>query len=303
MLTPEQRAARRSHIGASDVPAILGLDPFRTAGDVYWSKVAEIPDATSASMDLGNRLEAIICDWAAERLDVQIERNVTVAAADGIITANLDARVLGRPEAIEAKFTTLADEWGDEGTDQIPDRVIVQCNVQAYAGTLDRVWVPGFIVGPRSAELRMYCVPRSDELIGQIVPRVTEFWHQYVLTGTPPEGFTVPPLAVLKARRREPNSLVALDDGALDAWLALETAKATSKAAVEEEERCKALVLAALGDAEGGRLPDGRLITYLEQKSAPRMDYARFRALHADLYNELVTQGSHRVLRIKKGGK
>ena len=58
MLTPEQLERRRSSIGASDVAAILGLDPYRTGLDIWLQKrgLAEVQDQTEASL-MGHLLD------------------------------------------------------------------------------------------------------------------------------------------------------------------------------------------------------------------------------------------------------
>ena len=302
-MTERQRwlAARRKHIGSSDSPAILGVDPFRSATEVYWSKLAELPDEEKPQFEMGRRLEDVICEWAADRLQVKITRNVFRVSEwgdGGIMAATFDALVDGERAAFEAKFSSQASEWGEEGTDQVPERVLVQAQHQMHVGDLELVWVPALIIG-YTAQFRLYVVKRHEELMTEIARRDVEFWRTYVETQTPPDGWTVPPLAALKVVRREPNSIVELGDDAVKAWEALQTAKAILKENEEGKDRLQARVLELLGDAEAGRLPDGRLITYLEQKSAPRCDTAQLRACHPEIYERFFDHRSHRVLRIK----
>lgn len=84
-ITAEQRERRRRYLGASDTPAILGLSPWATPADVYWSKVGPLKyDAPTEAMQTGNRLEASIVSFAAERLGVAVERDVSLVHADGV---------------------------------------------------------------------------------------------------------------------------------------------------------------------------------------------------------------------------
>lgn len=304
-LTVEELERRRNYIGSSDAPAILGLDPFRSASDIYWSKVTSMPEENKPEFDLGNRLEDVICEWAADQLHVQIQRRVfavSTGSDGGIMAANFDALVTGKRWALEAKFSSQADEWGEESTDQIPERVLVQTHHQMHVGDLELVWVPALIIG-YTAQFRLYCVRRNEDVMVELARREVDFWRQYVETRTPPDGIDVPPLRALKARHREPNSVIELDSLGAERWAALEDAKAAKKAADAREDECKAAVLALFGEAEGGRLPDGRMLTYLEQKSAPRCEYTQLRALHPAIYDEFVTQGTHRVLRVKAAPK
>lgn len=300
-ITAEQREARRHHLGSSDAAAIMGLDPWRNAGDVYWSKVMDTADEESAPMRVGNLLEDAICQFAAQELGVELERNVSLASPDdgGILSANLDARIVGRPEGVEAKYSSFIEGWGDEGTDQVPHHVLVQCQHQAHVAGLDRVWVPALLLH-RRAEFRLYCVDRHDELIEQLVAEELRFWREHVEPRIPPADRPVPPLPALKRLRREPASVVTLSAEAADVLTRWEAAKAAAKAAEEHVEAAQAAVLMLLGEAEAGRLPDGRALTYLEQKSAPRCDTKLLRALAPEIAEQVVTQGTHRVLRVKK---
>lgn len=41
-ITQKQREFRRSHIGSSDIAAILGKDPYKTAYDVWLDKTGQL---------------------------------------------------------------------------------------------------------------------------------------------------------------------------------------------------------------------------------------------------------------------
>jgi len=43
-ITETQRLRRKKHIGASDAPAIVGVDHFRNIADVYYSKINDLDD-------------------------------------------------------------------------------------------------------------------------------------------------------------------------------------------------------------------------------------------------------------------
>lgn len=303
MITEQQRLARRNHLGSSDAPAVVGLSPWRTPADVYYSKVYESDDQTTEAMETGNRLEPAILDFAAERLGVALRRNVSLVSGgrdEGILAANLDALVADRDEAVEAKYVgpTAAAEWGSDGTDEVPDHVNLQVQHQMYVADLDRVWVAAAIAGYR-LEWRLYVVPRSAAIIGALVDREIEFWRRHVTPRCPPES-SAPSIEVLKLLRRTPGSCVDLGEEAAALWLQREFAAEQRKNANADYEDATAKLLAMLGESEAGRLPDGRMLTYLSQRSAPRCDVKRLRAEHPELYGELVTESTCRVLRLKK---
>jgi putative phage-type endonuclease len=283
-ITDHQRELRRRHIGASDAPAIVGVDPWRNLADVVASKIHEQHDEPNDAMRLGNLFEPVILQWAADRLNCELDlRNlfrVSKGRDGGIMAANHDAWIAGEPhQAMEAKFTSLSEGWGEEETDQVPDRVVVQCQHQMHVSDLEVVWVPVLIATVRP-ELRIYKVERHQGIIDALVDQEVEVWNRYVVPKVLPEN-VAPAMEVLKRLPRQPNKVVPLDGGLVDAWA---KAREYRLAAEKAEEGLERLLIHALGDAEGGDAGDGRLVTYLESK---RKGYT-------------VEESTFRTLKIKK---
>ncbi len=263
-ITPEQRLDRRKFVGSSDAPAIAGVDPYSSRLAVFMEKVYEVADIDNKGpVARGNRYEDVLLDWAAEELGVEVEKNVSVRhPTDLIHAANLDGRVRGKKEGIEAKFTGLAELFGPEGSDDIPEKVLVQTHHQMYCDDLEIVWVPVLLARfGRPVEV-MYKVERNDALIEAIVARNHEFWESFVLPKIPPPLEDPPPLDVIRRVQRTAGAVVSLDASLVEKW---EAAKRIKKDAEKAEEAAKAAVLAALGDAEIGDYgdPDKRL-TYFQ---------------------------------------
>lgn len=302
-ITQHQLRLRRDHLGSSDAPAIIGVSPWRTPADVYWSKQTEAETEASEAMQTGNRLEPALLDYAEEQLGVKLRRNqfrTSKGEDNGVLASNFDALLTEKPEAVEAKYVgpqSTAD-WGAEGTDEVPDHVIVQVQHQMYVSDLERVWVAAALAGYR-LEWRMYCVLRSDPLIKILVERELAFWWNHVMEGVPPDN-EPPPLEVLRALRREPNKTVELSTQAAVSWFSRQEAAQQRKFAEERYERTTAEVLEALGDAEAGRLPDGRLLTYLSQRTAPRCDMKGLQREHPEIWRQYVEEKTCRVLRMKE---
>lgn len=264
-ITPEQRIARRRFIGSSDAPAIAGVDEHRSPMAVYLEKVFEVADLPNAGpIARGNRYEPVLLDWAAEELGVEVERDIFVPSWDGINSCNLDGRVKGKREGVEAKFTGMGAEFGEPMTDQVPDRVIIQAHHQMYVAELDLVWVPVLLARfDRPAEV-MYRVERNDDLVRAVVEMNRKFHVDYILTKTPPPLSGPPALDVIRRIQREPGTVVAIESELVRAW---EAAKERKKLGEREEGSAKAALLAALGDAEVGDFGDPeKWFTYYEQK-------------------------------------
>ena len=83
-LTQQQLAKRHEMIGASEIAAIVGLDPYKTALDVYAAKVLPNPqEPTSRFARWGLRLEAVVADAYAEALDLVVYLRQAIYERDG----------------------------------------------------------------------------------------------------------------------------------------------------------------------------------------------------------------------------
>ena len=312
-ITKEQREQRRHYLGSSDMPTIMNVSPYKnTAVDVYWSKVAEkLEDESTESMSVGTWLEKPLIEWAAGELGVEVTTKprtlfkvATKGDGAGVLAANNDALILGKDAGIEAKFASgeLARGYGEAFSDEVPDHVIVQTQHQMYCSGLDLVYVALATPSYYGLERRLYTVPRDDALIAKLVTFGVEWWEKYVKTKTPPGPDAVPPLYVLKALSREKGKLV--EWGKEEAALVeiFESFKAEEKTAKVEKENAKAAVIFALGDAETGKLPDGRRVTY-EAHDTDRFDSKGFRAADPATAAKWTKTTSSRTMYVKKAKK
>ena len=136
-ITAQQREERKAWLGSSDMAAIMGLDPWRTPADVWAEKTGRLEQQEETSvMRRGNLLEGAILNFAEQELG-KLTRNVRSTVPELHLAANTDAVAdYGDPQnrlPVEAKSVGLwgdaGDDWGQEGTDEVPERVIVQCHV------------------------------------------------------------------------------------------------------------------------------------------------------------------------------
>lgn len=302
MITAEQREQRRLTIGSSDSPALCGVDPWRTAGDVYWSKVAETDDNQTAAMGVGNRLERVLLDLAEERLGGSILRDVCLPAR-GVMSANLDG--CRGDTVVEAKYVGPkgAEHWGEDGSNQVPEHVMVQVQHQLHVADMAKALVTAAIVRPMvGLRFEFFEIPRDEDL-GEILADTCElFWKHHVAAHVPPPE-SKPSLEVLKRLRREPASMIDLGEPGLTAWMALEQARDDANQAGKRVDDCMSELLELLGDNEAGRLDDGRILAYCEENAGRRIKLAEFKKVHPDLWESFSEASTRRILRIRKAPK
>jgi putative phage-type endonuclease len=275
---------RRRSIGASEVAAVLGVSPYASPWDIWADKRGLVEpwqgnDATRA----GQAYERAVLDVAEEQLG-GLDRNVFIRHPELPLAATLDAQVIASGDPVEAKTSGLVGPvngyWGDELTDQVPDQYLLQCHAQLLCTGAEVVHLFALLAGRGTVRYR---IERSDKLAEQIGNICADWWQRHVVGGEEPSRDKAS-LDVVKRLRRVPAKVVDLG-GDLEAII---EERARIKAAMTQYQKLvenyDREILIALGDAEGGTLPDGREVTYLEQE---RKGYT-------------VEPGKYRVLRIKR---
>lgn len=296
MLTAEQIEARKSHIGASDMAAIMGLSPWRSPWDVWADKTGKLDGQANEndSMHAGNRFEAGVLDEAEARLG-PLRRNIVVPGP-GPLASTLDGQLIADDVPVEAKFIgafgQVSADWGEEGTDEIPDIYLIQTHVQMICTGKPIAHLVAFLCGQG---FKHYPVERNSDLAAAIVETAADWWQRHVVADVPPTD-SKPSEEIVKRIRREPGSVVTIDMGVVEEWQA---AREERLAAEKREKEAKRAVEAALGTAEAGQLEDGRMVTYLEQSRAG-FDKDRLKAEQPDIYAKYQATSRFRVMRLKK---
>lgn len=193
MLTTAQQARRVGTLGASEVPAVLGLDKYRTAGDVWLEKRGLVePFAGNRFTEWGNRLELVIAEWAAERLADSLIRLdpaelPIVHPSESWASCTPDFFLARRSDGLlQIKNTSvyMAHEWGEDETDKAPPRVIAQVSWEMWVTGKREAWVAPLIGGNDPRVIR---IPHDEELVEMMVARCKRFWIDNVTAGESPE--------------------------------------------------------------------------------------------------------------------
>ena len=295
---------RVNSIGGSEAAAVLGLSPWKTPYQVWCDKLGLSGDQeTSPAMEWGTRLEPVIRQKYADetgrvvRWPVGDEWGHMQSEEYPFMGATLDG-LTDDGRGLEIKTSRSGAEWGDEGTDQVPQVYVVQCQHSMVVSKLE-VFDIALLIG--GSDFRIYEVPADPELQQIIIEREREFW-QMVESKTPPE-----PITYADAIRRFGTSheeTVTATPEVLEAVQVLRGLKVSGKEADEQEEAAKFTVLNVLREADTLVDAEGNvLLTYKQAKDTARFDPKALEAEHPSLYAQyLVTRpGSRRLL--LKGGK
>lgn len=302
-ITTAQRLERRNYLGSSDMAAVLGLTKKPNAYDIWASKVYDLDEADkdNENIEIGNDFEAPLVKWAERKLGSRIETDPDKLEfrhpTDSLFVDHIDGVLLDRPgEGIEAKSTSaFVSDYGEPGTDEIPERVIVQCQHHMACTGFHRIHVP-VLTGKFGLKRELYVVERNDKLIEIILAKGRDFWLNHVVPRIPPDVSTPPSIELLRRIKREPGTWAEVDEAVIDAYL---TARDAYLAADKANDAAKATLIAKLGDAEGARHPYG-IVTYFSQKGKDKIDLDLLRSKYPDVYREISKPATNRVLRFKK---
>lgn len=255
---------RRTGIGGSDAAAVLGLDPYKTALEVYLEKRGEIqaPDlSTNRAVQWGTRLEAVVADYYADVMGITLMQPATILRHPDheFVVGNLDRFSPERRLVLECKTAGLAfnlEGWGESGTDLVPERYLLQCMHYLLVTGYDRADIAVLIGGQ---DFRIYHVARDEEMIESMLPRYCEFWER-VQSGDAPDLDANHRSALSFMRRRYQSTngrAIELPEEAVSLHERLSEVKATIKRLQAEEEALKAGLLAHMEENAIGVLPDG----------------------------------------------
>lgn len=184
----EWHAERRAGIGSSDIPAILGLSQYQSAGHVWASKRGELPpDEAGEAAEWGNLLEDVIASkWATDR-GFELRRAPIIKHRDHPHhRASIDRLVSGCPLAqgafciceVKNRNAFVAGTWRED----VPDDVLGQAQWQAWVSGLHHVHVVVLIGGNHLVE---HVVLPEPKVIEYLIAEVDRVW-QHVLDGIAP---------------------------------------------------------------------------------------------------------------------
>jgi len=281
--------ARRAGIGGSDAAAVLGLSKWKTPLQVYQEKRGEVGEQEdNESMLWGRALEPVIRQQYAERTGrvVRVPEGIIRHPAHAFMLANLDG-VTDDHRLLEVKTARSAQEWGEAGTDQIPQAYLIQ--VQHYI-SVTALSVADVAVLFGGSDFRLYEVPADNELQQMIIDGEAAFW-QRVVEGAPPDPVSFADMQVRYGRSSREARVLASREvvGSIERLRALKIDIDQAETCVETE---KAAVMKALGEADtlvddGGNV----LCTWRAAKPAQRLDAKALQAARPDLYQQFLKTG------------
>jgi putative phage-type endonuclease len=272
--------ARRSGIGGSDVAAILGVSKWATNIDIYNEKIStETPvDKSSSAMHWGHVLEDPVAREYALQTGLKVARDNRMIRCPKypFLQANIDRRIVGQKKGLEVKTANqyAAGDWGEPGTDQIPEYYIPQV-IHYMIATGFKSWDVAVLIGGN--DFRIYTVNYNEALADLIIEKCTEFW-QCVLDKTPPVPNTLAAVNALY-KQDDSNSIIA-DQHAVELMQQLKHQRGERDDYKKMSEKTEKDIKIIIGENKYLIDDDGnRLATWATSKNNSRSFRANFKNL------------------------
>jgi putative phage-type endonuclease len=273
-------------IGGTVISAICGENPYVTPYQA-WLKLTgqDAPTEQNEAMSLGLDLETPLALQFAKKKNVRLdpgEKGVNTKNPWFHYNPDFTNRKYKRLVSIKtsglATFGSKAtrEQWGEEGTDQVPASYLMQENWYMQDGSLDWAEVSdlyALIAGRGRVE---YQIPKDPELIEMMIEAATKFVQDYV------EPLKAPPLEDRDVetyqkfiKRKYPTSsgkLIEATPEMMEMLADYALVCANADKAKAEREKLKANICAIIGP-DSGIIGGGFKFTWMKNKDSRNTDW------------------------------
>ena len=305
--TPEEREAflleRQAGLGGSDIAAVIGADVFKTPLEVYYDKTRplDVDSPANYHMTRGILLEPIFASlWEKERAAVTHTEPMSRHPVEEWALCHTDRKIYRYDNGQEAGVLEVKSP-GKGGFQRVLDRGVSEAYIVQLQYSL---WVTGrtwgsFAIGNLEhpeGPLVTADMERDNDLIGELVPRCREFWHQHVMKGTPPSHVIPDPPPIPDIS----GELVTIGDEAgmwrdkLAQIIKQHGIKKEAEALIKDLKDEAAFISSSLG-AEKMAVPEGKVyVSWREgRKRFDRKLLEAHRPLDADLVFRYLSDAMH----------
>jgi len=281
--------ARRTGIGGSDSAAVLGLNPHKSPVDVWLDKTGQRnDDLDNEAMHWGRLLENPIRQHYAATTgrNVAVPADILRSKTVPHILANVDG-LTDDGRVLEVKTARTDKDWGEAGTDQIPQHYLLQ--VQHYMMVTGRnIADVAVLIGGQ--DYRVYTVKADAELHNLMHVHYQKFWHQ-VQQRLMPDPISYEDVQALYGRTSRSVSVEATPEVA-DALSKLRDRRIIHHSYEEEIKHLQAIIMKHMGDADTLTIGGRDVLTWRETKPRETLDSKALKEKHPTIYAAFTKAGN-----------
>ncbi len=275
---------RKAGIGGSDAGAVCGLNPYRTAMQVYIDKTTDsLKTVDSEAMRQGREFEDYVAGRFMEATGKKVRRANFMYRDEKnpFMLADVDRMVVGEQAGLECKTASpyLAARWEDG---KIPLHYQLQCHHYMSVCNADAWYIAVLIYG---REFKWHRIERDENIRKDLIRVEKDFWEKHVLKRKlpGPDGSEVADSVIAEYFRVSTGSTIPLSgfDGKLERRKELvETLEKleTEKRLIEQELKVY------LGEAVAAE--NDRYRVSWKPVSSSRLDEKRLKEERPEIYEQ-----------------
>lgn len=291
---------RKKGIGGSDAAAVVGLDKYHSAFDVYADKLGlktEMPD--NEAMRQGRDLEQYVAKRFMEATGKKVRRRNAMLQHPEypFMLADIDRWVVGENAGLECKTTSILNR-AKFSQGEFPPNYYVQC-MHYMAVTGAEKWYLAVLVLNKS--FHVFEIERNESEIAALIEAEKDFWENHVMKKIPPtpdgSGSTSEVIKQLfpEARKREQVAIYGYEDK-IKQYIELD---AQIKELTKKRDALKQEIQLEMADAEIG-LAHGYIIEWKNQVRQT-LDTTRLKKEQPEIYKEYLKPAKNvRIFKIKE---
>lgn len=288
---------RKRGLGGSDAGAVCGLNPYRTAMQVYQDKTTDnIEDIDNEAMRQGREFE----DYVARRFTEATGKKVRRAnfmyydEEHPFMLADVDRMIVGENAGLECKTASpyMAEKWADG---KIPMSYQIQCLHYMSVCKADAWYIAVLIYG---REFKYYKIERDEEMLADLIQIEKDFWENHVLKKVlpKPDGSELADSVIAEYFKKSREETVALTgfDEKLNRRQELSEmieSMGTEKRQIEQELKL------FMGEAELAE--SGQYRISWKPVSSQRLDEKRLKEERPEVYEKYRKTTQYRRLMVK----
>lgn len=300
MTREEWLAERRKGIGGSQAAAILGLNPYVSAFDVYAEIKGLAPDQPdNEAMRQGRDLENYVAERFMEQTGKKARRKQAILKHKTIpwMIGNIDRLVIGENAGLECKTTSVLNK-AKFNQGEFPPAYYVQCMHYLAVTGFDRWYLAVLVL---NKGFHVFTIERDEGEIQALIDTERRFWEEHVQKDIPPapdgsEATSEALKAMYPQAKDHENVALYGQEPNIQRYLDL---KAKSDDYKKQAEQIKQGIQLEMKDAEIGRAA-GYFVTWKNQ-TRQTLDTKRLQNEAPDTYRKyLKPPKTVRVFAIKE---
>ena len=176
---------RKCGITGTDAGAILGLNPYRSAFQVYHDKISDtVENIDNEAMRQGRDLEEYVAQRFTEATGLKVRRANAIYQNEErpLLLADFDRLIVGQKAGLECKTVSpfSADKWADG---KIPAHYMAQVNHYLAVSGFDCWYIAALIFGK---ELVIHKIISDRAVLDNLIAEEEHFWKYNVMPEIPP---------------------------------------------------------------------------------------------------------------------